>query len=213
MDILNFKNVSFSYDNSKVVLNNVNLNISAGDFIGLIGENGCGKSTILKLILSEIKPTSGEIIRKKGLKIGYVNQTLSTEEGGFPATVYEILSLGLSKRPFTVLNKNDKKRINETLELFSLTALKNHSINSLSGGQLQKVKIAKVLLSNPELIILDEPTTGIDQESEEVLFELIRHISAMKKTIILVTHKDNELKYTNRIIKLTSLGLEEIKNA
>ncbi len=213
MDILNFKNVSFSYDNSKVVLNNVNLNISAGDFIGLIGENGSGKSTILKLILSEIKPTSGEIIKKKGLKIGYVNQTLSTEEGGFPATVYEILSLGLSKRPFTFLNKNDKKRINETLELFSLTALKNHSINSLSGGQLQKVKIAKVLLSNPELIILDEPTTGIDQESEEVLFELIRHISAMKKTIILVTHKDNELKYTNKIIKLTSLGLEEIENA
>ncbi len=213
MSVLSFDNVSFKYDNSKEILNNVNLNINVGDFIGLVGENGSGKSTLLKLILGQIKPSSGKIIKDKNLKIGYVNQTLSTEEGSFPATVYEILSLGINKKPFTFLNSKDKKRIEETLELFSLKSVKNHSINSLSGGQMQKLKIAKVLLSNPELIILDEPTTGIDKESEEVLFELIRHISAMKKTIILVTHKESELKYTNRILKLTSCSLEEIENA
>ncbi len=213
MSVLSFDNVSFKYDNSKEILNNVNLNINVGDFIGLVGENGSGKSTLLKLILGQIKPSSGKIVKDKNLKIGYVNQTLSTEEGSFPATVYEILSLGINKKPFTFLTSKDKKRIEETLELFSLKSVKNHSINSLSGGQMQKLKIAKVLLSNPELIILDEPTTGIDKESEEVLFELIRHISAMKKTIILVTHKESELKYTNRILKLTSCSLEEIENA
>ena len=202
MSILQFENVSFRYDNYKEIFNNINLEINTGDFIALVGENGSGKSTLLKLILGTVKPTSGKIIKNKKLKIGYVNQTISTEDITFPATVYEVLSLGLVNKPFHFLTKKDKVRLDETLELFNMTSLKNSSINSLSGGQMQKLKIAKVLLSNPDLIILDEPTTGIDVSSQEVLFELIKHISAMKKTIILVTHKEEELAYCTRILKL-----------
>lgn len=209
-EIISLNNISFSYDNSSEILYNLNLVINKGDFIGVVGENGSGKSTLLKLLLGVVKPTSGEISFSKKIKFGYVNQTTSTEEGAFPATVYEVVSIGLNKKPFHFLNKNDKKRIDETLELFNLTNLKSKSINSLSGGQMQKVKIAKVLISNPDIIILDEPTTGIDCGSSMVLLELINHLHAMRKTIIFVSHKKEELKYCNRIIKLKPEGIEEV---
>ena len=209
--IISLKNVSFSYDNNVNVLNDLNLDIYRGDFIGLIGANGAGKSTLLKVLLGLVKPNSGKIIKNKDINVGYVNQTTSSEEGSFPATVYEIVSLGLKKKPFHFINKDDKKNIERALELFNLTKLKNKSINSLSGGQMQKVKIAKVLLSNPNLIILDEPASGIDQESNKVLLELIYHLHAMKKTILFVSHNEADLKNCNRIIMLSDSTIKEVK--
>ncbi len=209
-NLVSLENVSFSYDNNTFVIKNLNLNINKGDFIGIVGANGAGKSTLLKLVLGLIECNSGKIIRKKGLTYGYINQTTSQEEGSFPATVYEIVSLGLKKKPFSFITKSDKKEVDKVLEIFGLTELKNKSINSLSGGQMQKVKIAKVLLSNPNLIIFDEPTTGIDEESVRVLFELINHLHAMKKTILIVSHNKEDLSNCNRIIEL---GNDKIKEA
>lgn len=211
MELIKLENVSFSYDNSCVVLDNINLSINQGDFIGIVGQNGSGKSTLLKVLLGIVKVTQGKIIKKENLKIGYVNQTTSIEDNAFPASVYEIVSLGLKKKPFTFLNKEDKEKINKTLELFNLVDLKKKPITALSGGQLQKVKIAKVLISNPDVIILDEPTTGIDQASCEVLLELIYHLSAQKKTIIFVSHNKDDLKRCSRILNL-DLNLKEVSN-
>lgn len=208
-ELISLKDISFSYDNQSEILNNLNLTINKGDFIGLVGENGSGKSTLLKLLLGVVKPTKGNIVTAKKIKYGYVNQTTSTEEGGFPATVYEVVSIGLKCRPFHFFNKKEKKRVEETLELFNLKKIKNKPITSLSGGQMQKVKIAKVVLSNPDIIILDEPTTGIDEGSSMVLLELINHLHAMRKTIVFVSHKKDELRGCNRIIKLTPEGIEE----
>jgi len=210
--LISLNNVSFSYDNDVEVLSNVNLKINRGDFIGLVGANGAGKSTLLKIILGLIKPSLGEIDKIKDIRFGYINQTTSTEEGSFPATVYEIVSLGLKKRPFSFKTKEDKKAVDKVLELFGLSKLKNKSINALSGGQMQKVKIAKVVLSNPNLIILDEPTTGIDAQSTKVLLELINHLHAMKKTILFVSHKSEELCSCTRIIELSENGIKEVKN-
>lgn len=209
-ELIKLDNISFSYDNKNILLHNVNFNICRGDFIGLVGVNGSGKSTLLKLITGVVKPTSGQIRSQKGIKFGYVNQTTSLEEGAFPATVYEIVSLGIKKKPFSFLSKNDKLKIDQVLELFGLIKLKNKSINSLSGGQMQKVKIAKVLLSNPDLIILDEPTTGIDTISQEVLLELIKHLHAMKKTILFVSHNSAELNNCTRIVEISDNGLIEV---
>lgn len=209
-NLVSLENVSFSYDNNTFIIKNLNLNINKGDFIGIVGANGAGKSTLLKLILGLIECNSGKIKRTKGLSFGYINQTTSQEEGAFPATVYEIVSLGLKKKPFSFITKKDKSEVNKVLEIFGLTDLKNKSINSLSGGQMQKVKIAKVVLSNPNLIIFDEPTTGIDDESVKVLFELINHLHAMKKTILIVSHNKEDLINCNRIIEL---GNDEIKEA
>lgn len=209
--VLELKNVTFSYDNNVNVLDNANLTINRGDFIGLVGVNGAGKSTLLKVLLGLVKPTCGEVIKDKNIKFGYINQTTSQEEGSFPATVSEIVSLGLKKKPFHFITKKDKDNVAKVLEIFNLTNLKDKSINSLSGGQMQKVKIAKVLLSNPNLIILDEPTTGIDQESTKVLLELIYHLHAMKKTILFVSHNEEELTMCNRIISLCDSSIKEVK--
>ncbi|MCR5787004.1 MAG: ATP-binding cassette domain-containing protein [Acholeplasmatales bacterium] len=209
-ELIKLDNISFSYDNKNILLQNVNFNIYRSDFIGLVGVNGSGKSTLLKLITGVIKPTSGSIICNKKIKFGYVNQTTSLEEGAFPATVYEIVSLGICKKPFRFINKEDKNKIEQVLELFGLSKLKDKSINSLSGGQMQKVKIAKVLLSNPDLIILDEPTTGIDTISQEVLLELIRHLHAMKKTILFVSHNVKELEGCTRVVEISDNGIVEV---
>lgn len=205
--ILKLENVSFGYTNS-MVLKNIDLEIAYGEYIGLIGLNGSGKSTLLKLILGILKPTDGKIYKKENVKIGYVNQTTMVEEGSFPATVYEIVALGLKKKPFHFINKKDRYEIEKVLELFSLKELKDRSIQSLSGGQSQKVKIAKVLLSNPDIIVFDEPTTGIDSKSEEILLEIIDHMHAMKKTIIFVSHNPDNLKKCDRIYRIKDQNVE-----
>ena len=205
--ILSLQDLSFGYNN-QMVLENVNLDIKIGEFIGIVGLNGSGKSTLLKLILGVNKPSVGRIVKQDNVKIGYVNQTTITEEGGFPATIFEIVSLGLKKKPFSRLNKTDKDLVLKTLELFNLKQFKNKSMSTLSGGQAQKVKIAKVLVSNPDIIVLDEPTSGIDAESEEMLLEMINHLHAMKKTIIFVSHNPENLKDCNKIYKVIDKGVE-----
>lgn len=204
--ILSLQDISFGYSN-QTVLENVNLDIKTGEFIGIVGLNGSGKSTLLKLILGVNKPTNGKIIKNDNVTVGYVNQTTITEEGGFPATIFEVVSLGLKKKPFSRLTKADKELVLKTLELFNLKKLKNKSMSTLSGGQAQKVKIAKVLVSNPDIIVLDEPTSGIDTESEEMLIEMINHLHAMKKTIIFVSHNPDNLKGCDKIYKVIDKGV------
>lgn len=210
--VLKLENVTFSYAND-TVLENINLSINNGQFVGIVGLNGSGKSTLLKLILGVIKPSEGNIIKNKNTTIGYVNQTTMTEEGSFPATIFEVISLGLKKKPCCFLTNEDKAKVMKMLELFNLTKYKNKSVSSLSGGQAQKVKIAKVLLSNPDIIVLDEPTSGIDEGSEEMLIEMINHLHAMKKTIIFVSHNPDNLKKCDIIYKVYDKRIEEYENA
>ncbi|MCI5746004.1 MAG: ATP-binding cassette domain-containing protein [Erysipelotrichaceae bacterium] len=207
-EILKLVDVSFGYNND-LILKDINLTINKGEYVGIIGLNGSGKSTLLKIILGIIKPTSGEIIKGNKIKIGYVNQTTMVEEGSFMASVFEVVSLGLKKKPFSFINKKEKEKINKTLQLFSLSEYANHSIDSLSGGQAQKVKIAKVLLSNPDIIVLDEPTSGIDESSEEILLEIIAHLHALKKTIILVSHNLSNLSNCDVVYKISDKSINK----
>lgn len=204
--LLSLKNVSFGY-NDEDVLCDINLDIKRGEFIGIVGLNGSGKSTLLKLILGVNKPTSGEVLLAQGVRMGYVNQTTSTEEGGFPATIFEVVSLGLRKKPFSRITKEERELVLKTLEIFNLKALKNKSTSTLSGGQAQKVKIAKVLVSNPDIIVLDEPTAGIDLESEDMLIEMINHLHAMKKTIIFVSHNPANLDKCDAVYQVRDKGV------
>ena len=208
MALLELKNISFGFGND-IILDNVNLKIEEGSFVGLVGLNGSGKTTLLRIMLSLLKPTKGQVITSKKIKFGYVNQTTSTEEGDFPQTVFECVSLGLKKKPFHFLTKDDKSKVTKMLDLFNITDLKDRPIGSLSGGQGQKVKIAKVFLSNPDVIILDEPTTGIDKASEYYLGEMINHLHAMKKTIILVSHDKKDLEKCDIIYKIVDKKVEE----
>lgn len=199
--MLELRNVTFAYT-SKIVLNDVNLKVDDGEFIGLIGLNGAGKSTLLKLILGINKPQKGEIINTFTKK-SFVEQITPTSDKLFPANVEEIVSLGLGFKPFHFITKKDKQMISETLNLMGIEGCEKKSLGELSGGQQQRVRLTKALISNPDLLILDEPTTGMDEDGRRSFLELIERMhSERNMTIIIVSHAVEELKNVDHIYRL-----------
>jgi len=188
--LISLKNVSFKYENT-LILNNVNFEIEKGDYVTIIGPNGGGKTTLLKLILGFIKPYEGEIkipIEKK--KIGYVPQKAVNFDQNFPATVSEVVAMGriANKGLIKMLNKEDYDKIETALKFVEMWDKKDEKIGELSGGQQQRVFIARALCSEPEILILDEPTTGIDSKSRDNFYNLLRELNKKGITLILVSH-------------------------
>ncbi len=168
----------FDYEKS-IVLKDISLNIYEGEYIALLGPNGGGKTTLIKLLLGIIKPAKGAITHNTQPKIGYIPQRLATNIH-FPATVREILESG-----------GDSKTANSRsiFQKFNLQHLLHKTLDQLSGGERQKVFVARCLVSNPQLIILDEPTVGIDQQSQDEFWSLLRELHQVQKIgIILISH-------------------------
>ncbi len=178
-------NLSFSYD-SVTVLEKVNLGIAQGEFVGIIGPNGGGKTTLLKLLMGFLKPTKGKV-HSRG-RIGYVPQINRTDRD-FPITVQELIWLGaLSKISFWGTYPVEiKEKANGLMELLGLTAHKEKMFGALSGGLAQKALLARALLSDPDILILDEPTANIDGTTTIAILELLESFKG-KKTILMVTH-------------------------
>lgn len=216
--LLEIKNLSFKYGNN-YILKDVNFNVYRGDYIALIGSNGAGKSTFVKLILNQLKPNKGEIDFRQNIKyseIGYVPQLDKSKNLEFPITVFELVSLALfskDKRGFNRLSNDDKNKINEALNLVKMTDYHKNLYSELSGGQRQRVLIAKTLVSTPKFLILDEPMTGIDKESKEALFELLNHINKDHGvTILMITHDLEEVrKNVNKIFIVEEHKIKEVK--
>lgn len=204
--MIKLENVSFSYEKENI-LENINLEINNGSFVGLIGSNGTGKSTLLKLILNIVKPHQGKVFNDFK-KVSFLSQISSTNDYVFPANVYEIVSLGLKNKPFSFLTKKDKEEVKLMLELIGISDLRNRQLQELSGGQQQKVRLAKCLIAKPELLVLDEPTSGIDKESRINLIEDL-HILQEKfnLTILMVSHIKDDFKYANIIYELEDKNL------
>ena len=186
-NIINISNLSFAY-NQETVLEKVSLMINKGDFLGLIGPNGSGKTTLLKIMLGLLQPTSGEVLLfgqkttkfKDWQKIGYVAQKAGFNPTGFPITVEEVIAMAGGK----------KEEIEEVLKLTDILDKKKKLLSELSGGQQQRVFIARALLNKPELLILDEPTVGIDSQSQIKFYELLRKLNRENElTLILVSHE------------------------
>lgn len=198
--MLTIKNLIFSYDpGSSPILSNINLNIDLGSYVSIIGENGSAKSTLVKLILGFLKPQSGEI-NLSTKRIGYVPQRMESFNSQFPITVQEVL---LSH--FKTLKLKDKSLIKKCLESVNMLAYKNSLIGNLSGGQMQKVFIARALLGAPDLIILDEPSTGIDIKSQEEIYKVIKDMNSTGVTIISVEHNIKAaLENSTHILRLHS---------
>lgn len=206
--MLELINVSFAYNN-ELVLNDINLKINDGDFIGLIGDNGSGKTTLLKCLLGLLKTKSGHI-HSTFKRPSYLSQISTNMDLVFPANVYEILSLGIKYKPFNFLTKKDKQKIDSILKLLQIEDLKYKQLSELSGGQQQKVRLGKCLLEEPDLLILDEPTSGIDYKSRDIfLTELKKIHQQFKLTIILVSHIQEDLKLVDRILYLKDGKVEE----
>lgn len=212
--LIELKNVSFQYDYTQV-LSNISLKVEQGDFLALLGPNGSGKSTMLKLILGLMRPTSGQIelfgqpanTFKKRELIGYVSQKSNSFNSGFPATVKEVVASGLTKKiglfKRHLADQNDK--VMQALQDVGMDGFANRNIGELSGGQQQRVFIARALVAEPKLLILDEPTVGIDHENVQSFYDMLANLNEHHKmTMILVTHDVD--KVSNRISHVACLN-------
>lgn len=197
-NIIELKNVSFSYG-SIPVLQNISFNIHTGDYLGIVGPNGGGKTTLLKLILGLLNPTQGEIkLFGKRIeefenwpKIGYVPQKLLNFDQNFPATVEEIVTMGLygKKGLFRRLNKEDRKQIDQAIDYAEISEYKMRLIGELSSGQQQRVFIARAMAARPAIIFLDEPTVGVDIKAQEKFYNLLQKMNqSLNITLVFISH-------------------------
>jgi zinc transport system ATP-binding protein len=178
------ENLYFSYTGAPpYILRGLNLELKDGEYVSVVGDNGSGKSTLLKLLLRLLKPTGGSIDVAAG-RIGYVPQKSDAASSGFPITVREVLD---SYRH--LLKLKNRGIIAESLNLVGLGSSEGALMGTLSGGQNQKVMIARALMGNPDLLVLDEPSTGVDSGSQKEIYGIIRSLNKEKgMTIVSVEH-------------------------
>jgi len=209
--ILELDNINFHYNKEKQILKNVSFKINKGDMAAIVGRNGAGKSTISKLICGFYKPTSGRIlfdgkdianntIKERSEKIGFVmqnpNQMISK------TMVYDEVAFGLKIRGLS--DSEIKEKVDETLKICGLYGYRNWPISALSFGQKKRVTIASILVLNPEMIILDEPTAGQDFKHYTEIMEFLVDLNKKGVTILMVTHDMHlMLEYTNKVIVLS----------
>ncbi|MEP6756900.1 MAG: ABC transporter ATP-binding protein [Chthonomonadales bacterium] len=200
--LIEFTNVDLGYGSRKV-LTNINLRVGFGDFLGIVGPNGAGKTTMLKAILGLLKPLAGDVrTTSEGLRIGYVPQRDSVDSL-FPLTVMDIVLMGRYRglsaigRP----TRADKDAAAQAIGHVGITDLANRPYPNLSGGQKQRALIARALVGKPNLLILDEPTNGMDLASERAIMELVRHLHDSDGiTVLMVSHLLNTVvNYSQRI--------------
>lgn len=196
--MIDIKQLSYRYEKD-IVLENINISVPEGSFLAIVGPNGSGKSTLLKLILGLLKLQKGKIFLfgqeinkfKDWQNIGYVSQKANSFNTGFPATVFEVVSSGLTKKlgMFKFFKKEHSQKVIEALEAVGMEKFRNRNIGELSGGQQQRIFIARALVSEPKLLILDEPTVGVDAENVETFYQMLEDLNKRRGiTLLLVTH-------------------------
>lgn len=218
-EMILFSNISFGYE-STMLLNKVCMQVNKGDFAALVGANGAGKSTMLRLLLGQLTANSGEIFMmghplrefRNWREVGYVPQTGSLNLN-FPATVREIVQLGLYRPVFASrpAKKARTRQVEKALETVGMRQFANRLLSNLSGGQQQRVMIAKALVNEPQLLVLDEPTAGIDAPSIESLYALLDQLNATGVTILMITHEIERMaEHFNTIFLLKNGQLRKI---
>jgi zinc transport system ATP-binding protein len=209
--IIEVKNLYIRYGETEAI-SDISFNVERGDFIGLVGPNGGGKTTLAKAMLGLLPIYSGKISLfgqtintfSNFKKIGYLPQKHTSINPLFPASVREVILLGtLSTKAWPKkINRSDWQKVEKLLKDFGIADLKDKLISELSGGQQQKVMLARALVSEPELLILDEPSTALDPDSREQFFTHLKKLNNQKKiTIILITHDTGYIgEYANKLL-------------
>ncbi|MBD1382130.1 metal ABC transporter ATP-binding protein [Metabacillus arenae] len=198
LPIIEIKDLSYKYERQKV-LEDINLTVKEGSFLGLVGPNGSGKTTLLKCLLGLLKLQEGEIRLfgedihkfKRWHEVGFVSQKANSFNTGFPASVFEVVSSGLTAKLglFKKVSKQDKEKVYQAIQAVGLTDFSRKNIGELSGGQQQRAFIARALVSDPKLLILDEPTVGVDAVTVQNFYEMLEDLNSnFGITLILVTH-------------------------
>jgi ABC-type Mn2+/Zn2+ transport system ATPase subunit len=199
--LLSFDRVTLGYGR-RIVLTDLTFDIPEGDFLGLVGPNGAGKTTILRAILGSLAPRSGSIARAPALRFGYVPQRDQVDYG-FPLRVEEVVlmgrydRIGLARRP----TRQDRRLARTALEHVGIADLADQPLSALSGGQKQRVLIARALVGEPNVLVLDEPTNGMDLVSTTQILGLVRALHDRDGlTVLMVSHALNEVaNYVDRI--------------
>nr|WP_249312866.1 metal ABC transporter ATP-binding protein [Lederbergia citrea] len=212
--IIEIKDVSFRYERENV-LEHIQLAVPKGAFLGLVGPNGSGKSTLLKLILGLLKPQHGDIFLfghpqqkfKEWDRIGFVSQKANSFNSGFPATVYEVVASGLTSKIglFRFIGNDKRNEIMRAIESVGMEQFANRNIGELSGGQQQRVFIARAIVSKPDILILDEPTVGVDAKNVKSFYDMLEKLNKeLGITLILVTHDVGTI--TNKVTHVACLN-------
>ncbi len=205
-EMIDLKNIYFSY-NGETVLENISLKIVENDFMAIIGPNGGGKTTLLKLILGLVKPSKGSIsvmgkTPEKGRRyIGYLQQHPDLDMR-FPISVYEAVLMGRYRGIARKYTPEDREAVKAALATIDMLKLKSRHIGMLSGGQLQRVLIARAIVREPVLLLMDEPMASIDPEMQKSMYELFTRLSK-KMAIVFVTHDISAISiYIEKVVCL-----------
>ncbi len=187
MSHLAFDHVQFGYTDT-LVLNDISFTIHSGEYVGIVGPSGAGKTTILKLLMGLEKPSHGSVHTHSQNKIGYCPQ-LSTVDWYFPITADQVVGMGLRNHaPGPFQSKSNKEKIQNIMTKLGIISTWGRHIRDLSGGQQQRVFLARALVSEPETLILDEPTANVDMKSRDQILHLLDHLSEKGLTIIVTIH-------------------------
>ena len=197
--IVELRDVSCGYD-GRVVLRDVNLSIMPGDFVGLLGPSGSGKTTLLRSLVGAVDLYHGEVIvegrsvARKRPRTGYVPQ-LETIDWNFPVTAWEVVMMGCTadSPAFPWYGKGERKRGLDIMERLGIAGLARRHIRELSGGEQQRTFLARALVSNPRLLILDEPTSGVDIKTRDDMMHLLDELNHQDITVIISTHEINSV--------------------
>lgn len=206
--LITFTDATLGYGR-RVVLSKLNFDIPRGDFLGLVGPNGAGKTTMLRAILGSLAPLSGRVTTTPGLRFGYVPQRDSVDYN-FPLKVIDVVlmgrydRIGLARRP----SAEDRRLALESLEHVGILDLAEQPLSALSGGQKQRALIARALVGKPTVLVLDEPTNGMDLVSTTQILGLVRSLHERDKlTVLMVSHALNEVaNYVERIALVVERG-------
>ncbi|CYZ07129.1 metal ABC transporter ATP-binding protein [Streptococcus suis] len=211
MRYITVEDLSFYYD-KEPVLEHIHYYLDSGEFVTLTGENGAAKTTLIKATLGILKPKQGKVsiaeksIKGKKLRMAYLPQQIASFNAGFPSMVYEFVKSGRYPRQgwFRRLTAHDEEHVRISLESVGMWEHRDKRLGALSGGQKQRAVIARMFASDPDIFILDEPTTGMDAGTKDAFYQLMHH-SAKKhgKSVLMITHDPDELnKYADRNIHL-----------
>lgn len=185
------------------LFNQLSFDVDRREFLSIIGENGVGKTTLIRILLNQLKPTAGDIKFRKGTKIGYVPQFRNIDRD-YPLSIRDFVALNLQDGKMPWLNQKERVQLDEILEETDLVDIQNTRMGRASGGQKQKAYLAQALVDQPDLLILDESTASLDSVRKYELFNLVQHFNQQHDlTVISVTHDFDLMKqYSNRYLML-----------
>ncbi len=215
-EIIKLENISFSY-NHEEFLKNINISIYKDDFLGIIGPNGGGKTTLLKLILGLLKPKKGKITifgdtpKASRESIGYLSQ-FKNIDFDFPITALEIVMLSrVGKNLFKQYNEQDRQETEKALNSLGIWNLRNKKLNELSGGEKQRVFVARALANDPKILILDEPMSNLDIHIQEEFYKILKELN--KKIAIVIVDHDLEMvsKYAKEVVCVNKCNTHAIR--